>query len=145
MFPRGTASRDDCDAISLWERLSVFFIGVQLVLRRWLRRFLEPGALLVSVAVVVAGVTGILRTVDIPSNDAWKDHSPLNIVYAISAVIALVGAFLVGLSYASTLRRETSRDELADLCKTLWVMALRHTSIPFDKLGVHVCGRHGSR
>jgi hypothetical protein len=96
MFPRGTASRDDCDDISLRERLSVLFIGVQLVLRRWLRRFLEPGAVLVSVAVVVAGVTGILRTVDWPSNGGWKGHSPLNIVYAISAVIALVGAFLVG-------------------------------------------------
>lgn len=103
-----------------------------------MRRVLQPGAWIISAAVALAGAGALLKNEDYPSKDAWDGSSLLNVGYVVSAIVALVGGFLVAQGYAATLRRETRRDELADLCKTLWAMALRHTSVPFDKLGVHV-------
>lgn len=60
-----------------------------------------------------------------------------------AAVIAALGGILVTLGYASLVRRSSADAELADLCKSVWVIAQRHTTIPFDKIGVHVWAVRG--
>lgn len=134
---------DESQEGSAAERISVMLIGAQWGLRAAKRRLMRPGAAIIAAALLAAGVAQILKTEAIPSEADWTGKTPLNIVYLIAAIVALAGGFLVAVGYASLLRRVTENDELTDLCKALWAITLRNTSVAFDHLAVHVWAVRG--
>jgi uncharacterized integral membrane protein len=136
--------RDDCDDLSFLDRFSMFVIATQWQMRRFVRRLLRPGAFLISLAIFVAGVAQALKEADIPSKSAWDNSEPLGVVALTSAVVGLVGGFLVSLGYARELKRRRQNEELGDLCKSVWVIAVREfPAIEFTKIGVHVWAVRG--
>jgi hypothetical protein len=134
-------AEQDCDKTGGREQISVWIMRFRDWLARKLGRWLKPGVLLVALAAAVATACQSLKSQGVASEDAWKGWEPLNIILLVSLVIAGVGAVLSLWGYARMLKKEDENDELGEVCKGVWHIALKELKITHDnmeKVAVHV-------
>jgi hypothetical protein len=121
----------------------VVLIRISDGVNKFRRRLLLPGTGVVVAATLAYGVTQQLKSQEVFSDAAWKGLAAANLALLVSFCAALVGSSLVAVGYGLLVRRAGKDAELEEACKAVWVIVVRATGIPMEKVGVHVWSVRG--
>jgi len=139
------ATASGCDDARWHEIVSLWLIKRRARASVRIRTLLRPGAWFTSVAVVVYGLSELAKTENWPHATTWNPGTFWTVLLIASGLIGVAGYFLVTVGYARALRRSTQQVEFGAICRDVAGLVAKETTIPYDKVGVHVWTVRGLR